>query len=63
MIQLSKLIKSRDEWKAKAVLKAYEARELRKTRKHHKIIMARQKEEISRLTLLANQDNKKNSSI
>ncbi len=60
MQQLSKLIKSRDEWKSKAKSKAYEARELRKTKKHHKIIMAKQKEEIKRLTLLSNKSNKKN---
>ncbi len=60
MMQLSKLIRSRDEWKEKAISKAYEARELRKTRKHHKIIMAKQKEEIKILTLLAKKNNKKN---
>jgi hypothetical protein len=36
MLQHSKLISSRDEWKYKAVQRAYEIRELKKTRKRLK---------------------------
>ena len=35
MPQLSKLLKSRDEWKTKAIKRATENRELRKAQKRH----------------------------
>lgn len=35
MPQLSKLLKSRDEWKSKAIERATENRELRKAQKRH----------------------------
>ena len=46
MLQTSKLIKSRNEWRQKANEKAYEARELRKTKKRHKITIEEQKQQI-----------------
>ena len=35
MVQRSKLVQSRDEWKAKAIKRAYEVRENRKTQKRY----------------------------
>ncbi len=35
MVQRSKLLRSRDEWKSKAIKRAYEVREHRKTQKRH----------------------------
>ena len=35
MPQMSKILNSRDEWKSKAVKRAEQNRELRKTKKHH----------------------------
>ncbi len=35
MVQRSKLLRSRDEWKSKAIKRAYEAREHRKTQKRY----------------------------
>lgn len=35
MVQRSKLLRSRDEWKSKAIKRAYEVREHRKTQKRY----------------------------
>ena len=35
MVQRSKLVQSRDDWKAKAIKRAYEVRENRKTQKRY----------------------------
>jgi hypothetical protein len=35
MVQRSKLLRSRDEWKSKAIKRAYEMREHRKTQKRY----------------------------
>lgn len=35
MVQRSKLLRSRDEWKSKAIKRAYEVREHRKTHKRY----------------------------
>lgn len=60
MLQTSKVIKSRNDWKQKANEKAYEARELRKTKKRHKIIIEKQKEKITRLEQIISAMSKKN---
>jgi len=38
MIRVSKLIKSRDGWKKKAIEKTYEAKEARKAKRYYKVI-------------------------
>ena len=40
MIRLSKLTKSRDGWKKKAIEKTYEAKEARKAKKYYKKVIA-----------------------
>jgi predicted nuclease with TOPRIM domain len=46
MLQMSKIIRSRDDWKRKAVEQANENRELRKTKKHHQDKIAELKTQI-----------------
>jgi uncharacterized coiled-coil DUF342 family protein len=60
MPQLSKLIQSRDEWRNKAVLRATEIREHRKTEKRYKEKLAELKKQIDELNQAA-EDTKKNS--
>jgi len=56
MLQLSKVIQSRDEWKSKATQRANENREHRKTEKRHQEKIAELKEQI---TALEKSNNKK----
>jgi len=60
MPQLSKLIRSRDDWKTKAVQRANEIREHRKTIKRHQKQIAEIKSQIIALQQAA-EDNKKNT--
>jgi predicted nucleic acid-binding Zn-ribbon protein len=60
MPQLSKLIRSRDDWKTKAVQRADEIREHRKTIKRHQEQIAEIKSQIIALQQAA-EDNKKNT--
>ncbi len=46
MLQMSKIIRSRDEWKRKAVMRANELREFRKTNKHNQDKIAELKAQI-----------------
>jgi len=46
MLQISKVLKSRDEWKNKAVERATEIREFRKTEKRHLKKMAELKRQL-----------------
>jgi hypothetical protein len=60
MLQLSKLIKSRDEWRVKAIQRATENREYRKADKRHRQTIAalhKQNAELSQ----SREDFKKNS--
>ena len=58
MLQLSKIIQSRDEWKSKATQRANENREHRKTEKRHQEKIAELKEQITILEQ-ANDEQKK----
>jgi hypothetical protein len=49
MLQLSKLMKSRDEWRSKAVLRATEIREHKKTEKKNKEKIAELKNQINEI--------------
>jgi hypothetical protein len=60
MPQLSKLIRSRDDWKTKAVRRANEIREHRKTIKRYQEQIAEIKSQIIALQHAA-EDNKKNT--
>jgi len=60
MPQLSKLIRSRDDWRAKAVQRADEIREHRKTNKRHQEQIADIKRQLTALQQIA-EDNKKNT--
>ena len=58
MPQLSKLVRSRDEWRTKAVLRASENREFRKTDKRNReriAVLEKQNAELSQFV-----ENKKN---
>lgn len=59
MPQLSKLIRSRDDWKDKAVRRADKNREHRKTEKRHRETIAELKREVEELRQSA-EDAKKN---
>ena len=59
MPQLSKLIRSRDDWRSKAVQRADEIREHRKTNKRHQEQIADIKKQLTALQQIA-EDNKKN---
>jgi len=58
MPQISKLIRSRDDWKAKAVERYNELREYRKTKKRYEEKIAKQKKQIHELEQII-EDNKK----
>ena len=60
MPQLSKLIRSRDDWKTKAVQRANEIREQRKTIKRRQEQIAEIKSHLNALQQAA-EDNKKNT--
>jgi uncharacterized coiled-coil DUF342 family protein len=60
MPQLSKLIRSRDDWKTKAVQRADESREHRKTIKRYQEQIAEIKRQLNALQQAA-EDNKKNT--
>jgi len=60
MPQLSKLIRSRDDWRTKAVRRADENREHRKTIKRHQEQIAEIKRQLNALQQAA-EDNKKNT--
>jgi hypothetical protein len=60
MPQLSKLIRSRDEWRKKAVIRATEIRERRKTENRNKEKIAELKKQMDELKQVI-EDNKKNS--
>lgn len=59
MPQLSKIIRSRDDWREKAVQRADEIREHRKTHKRHQKKIAEIKQQINELQQAA-EDTKKN---
>jgi hypothetical protein len=61
MPQLSKLIRSRDDWRTKAVRRADEIREHRKTHKRNQEQLAELKRQLKYLQQAA-EDNKKNPS-
>jgi hypothetical protein len=56
---MSKLIKSRDEWKQKAMKKTYEAKEARKAKKYQKTIIKKLREENKILTIQNDEYKKK----
>jgi len=58
MLQRSKVIRSRDEWRKKAIQRADKLRESRKTKKHQRERIAELKAQIS--TLEETSNNKKN---
>jgi hypothetical protein len=60
MLQQSKIIRSRDEWKTKAVQRATEIRERRKAEKRSKEKIAELCKQIGELSLSL-EDSKKNS--
>jgi len=57
MLQRSKLIRSRDEWKDKAVQRSYEIREHRKSRKRYLEQIAELKAQVREISQ-ANEDKK-----
>lgn len=57
MLQISKLLGSREEWKNKAVQRAKEIREYRKTKKRHQARISELKVQVAQLEL-AIQDKK-----
>ena len=57
MPQLSKLSKSRDDWRTKAVQRAYQLRDLRKTEKRHKQKIVELKRESRQLKHATNKKN------
>ena len=59
MAQLSKLLRSRDEWKSKAIKRAYEVRENRKTQKRYQEKIAELKAQLH--TMEQAKVNKKNA--
>jgi|LakMenEpi03Aug12_release.lakeMendotaPanAssembly.Ray.scaffolds.fasta_scaffold5876320_1 hypothetical protein len=59
MPQLSKIIRSRDDWREKAVQRADEIREHRKTHKRHQKKIAEIKQQLNELQQAA-EDTKKN---
>jgi uncharacterized coiled-coil DUF342 family protein len=61
MPQLSKLIRSRDDWKTKAVQRANEIREHRKTIKRRQEQIAEIKRQLNALQQQTAEDNKKNT--
>ena len=58
MPQMSKILQSRDEWKSKAIQRAYEIREHRKTQKRFQERVAELKAQIS---AMEQTEDKKNS--
>ncbi len=61
MLQRSKVIRSRDEWRKKAIQRANELRESRKTKKHQRERIAELKAQIS--TLEEANEGKKNTNF
>jgi uncharacterized coiled-coil DUF342 family protein len=59
MLQLSKIIRSRDDWREKAVQRADEIREHRKTHKRHLKKIVEIKQQLNELQQAA-EDTKKN---
>ena len=49
MLQMSKILRSRNEWKDKAIQRAYELREQKKTQKRHLSKIAELKAQIKEL--------------
>ena len=60
MTQLSKILKSRDEWRSKATKRAEELREQRKADVRHRDSIAELKLEVERLKQSSDADAKKN---
>ena len=60
MLQISKIIKSREDWKDKAIQRGYEIREFRKSRKRHLETIAELKR--TNRKLMQSADDKKNFS-
>jgi hypothetical protein len=58
MPQLSKLIRSRDDWRTKAVQRANELREHRKTHKRNRAHIAELKQQLDTLQQAAEADKK-----
>ena len=59
MPQLSKLIRSRDDWRTKAVQRANELREYRKTHKRNRAHIAELKQQIDALQQIAEAKKKR----
>jgi hypothetical protein len=59
MPQLSKVVKSRDEWRSKAIRRAEELREQRKADRRHRELIAELKFEVESLKQSADADSKK----
>jgi len=60
MTQLSKVVKSRDEWRSKAIRRADELREQRKADGRHRESIAELKLQVERLKQSSDPDVKKN---
>jgi hypothetical protein len=60
MLQISKITKSREDWKGKAIQRGYEIREFRKNRKRHLETIAELKR--TNRKLMQSADDKKNFS-
>ena len=60
MLQTSKIIKSREDWKKKAIQRGYEIREFRKNQKRHQETIAELKR--ANRKLMRSVDDKKKSS-
>jgi len=63
MLQTSKLYQSRNDWRKKAVERADEIREYRKTTERHKATMAKLKQELKELKQQLNQEEIKKNVI
>jgi hypothetical protein len=59
MTQLSKVLKSRDEWRSKAIRRAEELRDQRKADRRHRESIAELKSELESLRQSSNADTKK----
>lgn len=59
MLQMSKIIRSRDEWKRKAVMRANELREFRKTNKHNQDKIAELKAQIKAMERASEEEKKR----
>jgi len=59
MLQMSKIVRSREEWRAKAVSRSAENKELRKTHVHNKQKIAELKQQVKALQQVVDDTKKK----